>query len=1046
MYEKSSNMPNLPKMEAEILELWEKTEAFKKVVEKNQNSGKIWSFLDGPITANNPMGVHHAWGRSYKDMFQRYNAMMGCHQRYQNGYDCQGLWVEVEVEKELNFKSKTDIEEFGIENFVNKCKERVKKFSDIITNQSIRLGMWMHWDNSYFTMADINNYNIWLFLKKCHERGLIYKGKDVMPWCIDCGSSLSEHEIATEGYKDRQHPSLYIKVPLKNVDNTYIMIWTTTPWTLPSNVAAAVHPELDYLKIELNGEYLYIVKNRIDVVKDEHKVIEEIKGSELVGLEYHGPFAELPVQKGVNHKIIPWDEVSESDGTGIVHIAPGCGKEDFALSQEFDLPAIAPLDPFGTFLDGFDHLSGIHVKEINKPVYDSLRQKNYLFKIDTIVHRYPVCWRHGSDLVFRLVDEWFISMDKPRFEIMEVSKKINWIPKWGLDRELDWLKNMHDWMISKKRFWGLALPIFECKKCGHFDVIGGIDELKEKAIEGWEEFEGNSPHRPWIDKIKIKCGECGEKVSRIPDVGNPWLDAGIVPFSTMGYLENKEHWKRWYPADFITECFPGQFRNWFYSLLAMSTILENHEPFKTILGHALVKDEKGEEMHKSAGNAIEFNEAADKIGAEVMRYIFAIQNPLKNLNFGYKMAREVVKKLLSYWNIYSFYITYAEIDNFKYGDFDVPYEKRSELDKWILSKTQKLNQVAHTSFKNYSLEKLMKYFEHYIDDLSNWYLRRSRRRFWKSEFDDDKKAAFATLSEVIFTTMKIIAPILPFLTEKMYQNMIRNVIEDSPVTIHLQDFPAEIKSLIDDELEEKVDTAINVVNLGRSARNTANLKIRQPLSEIIIITQKENLKDHIKYMTAQILEELNIKKIDFDEDKSKYSSKILRLNFATAGKKFGKLLNAIKSKLENDDADIISKKCSANEPIIYNIENENVELLPEDIFIDTKPAEDFTVAENEDIFVAIKTKLSEQLLNEGIARDLVRHVQNFRKELDLDVADRIELFLKIDEKIENAVNANEKYIMGETLSTKIDMVEDFENIQNKEIKISGTKISIGIKK
>ncbi|MBU1626968.1 class I tRNA ligase family protein, partial [bacterium] len=566
MYEKSSKMPDLPKMELEILDFWKNSNTFQLLVEKNKNSEARWSFLDGPITANNPMGVHHAWGRSYKDMFQRYHAMLGQKQRFQNGFDCQGLWVEVEVEKELGFKSKTDIDDYGIENFVTKCRERVLKYSEIITNQSIRLGMWMHWDNSYFTMADINNFNIWLFLKKCHERGFIYKGMDVMPWCIDCGSSLSEHEIATEGYKERQHPSIYIKVPIKGMDNTYLMIWTTTPWTLPANVAAAVHSDFDYVKIKSEGEFLFIVKSRLNIIQKEYEIIETLKGEKLVGLKYEGPFAELPAQKGVDHKIIPWVEVSESDGTGVVHIAPGCGKEDFALGKEFNLPAIAPLDPFGTFIDGFDFLTGIHVNEINKPIYDSLRQKKYLYRIDSIVHRYPVCWRHGSDLVFRLVDEWFISMDEVRFEIMEVAKKIKWIPDWGLDRELDWLNNMHDWMISKKRYWGLALPIFECTKCGHFDVIGGIEELKEKAVEGWKEFEGHSPHRPWIDFIKVKCENCGDIVPRIKDVGNPWLDAGIVSFSTMGYLEDKEYWKQWYPADFITECFPGQFRNWFYSL------------------------------------------------------------------------------------------------------------------------------------------------------------------------------------------------------------------------------------------------------------------------------------------------------------------------------------------------------------------------------------------------------------------------------------------------------------------------------------------------
>ena len=623
-----------------MLSLWEKENTFNELRKKNSDESKRWSFLDGPITANNPMGVHHAWGRTLKDLFQRYKAMQGFHQRYQNGFDCQGLWVEVEVEKELGFKSKTDIEEYGIEKFVEKCKERVHKYSAIQTEQSKRLGYWMDWDNSYFTMSDENNYTIWQFLKKCNDRGLIYKGHDVLPWCTRCGAALSEHEIATEGYKELTHTSVFLRFPLRDKKHTSLLVWTTTPWTLTANTAAAVHPELNYVKIKEGDEYLILVENLLSVLKFDYEIIETFKGEKLEGLTYVAPYAHLPVQKDIQHRVVLWDEVSDSDGTGIVHIAPGCGQEDFQIGKEENLSVVAPIDQFGHYLKGFDWLAGKDVADISDEILEDLNHRGIRYKKAKITHRYPTCWRHGSELVFRLVDEWYISMDGVRDEIAEITKQINWIPKYGMARELDWLKNMHDWMISKKRYWGLALPIFECE-CGHFEVMGSKEELKERTIEGWEQFEGHSPHRPVIDNLKIECEKCEKKISRVKDVGNPWLDAGIVPYSTMHYMTNNEYWEKWFPAEFITECFPGQFRNWFYALLAMSTVMENKPPFQTLLGHALVKDQNGDDMHKSAGNAIWFDDAAEEFGVDVMRWMYTENNPTANLLFGSAHANEV---------------------------------------------------------------------------------------------------------------------------------------------------------------------------------------------------------------------------------------------------------------------------------------------------------------------------------------------------------------------------------------------------------------------
>ncbi|MEO0077100.1 MAG: class I tRNA ligase family protein, partial [candidate division WOR-3 bacterium] len=566
------------------------------------------------------------------------------------------------------------------------------------------------------------------------EHNWIYKGYDVMPWCPRCGTALSEHEIVTEGYKELTHPAVYLRFPIKGRTNEYLLVWTTTPWTLSSNVACAVHPDLFYVKVKQGNDIYYLIKSRLGVLKGSYEILDEFEGKRLLGLEYTGPYDELEAQKGVVHKVILWDEVSGEEGTGIVHIAPGCGKEDFELGKEYNLPAIAPLTEDGYFLEKFGFLTGTNVKDSAKLVFDDLSRKNMIYYIEDYTHRYPVCWRCDSEVVFRLVNEWFFRMDELRYQIMEVAKQVRWIPEFGLDRELDWLKNMQDWCISKKRYWGLALPIYDCE-CGKFEVIGGKEELKNRAVKGWDKFEGHSPHRPWIDEVKIACRYCGKEVSRILDVGNPWLDAGIVPYSTMHYLTDRNYWQQWFPADFITECFPGQFRNWFYAILAMSTVLENRPPFKTLLGHALVKDEHGEEMHKSKGNVIWFDEAAEKMGADIMRWIFTAHNPQENLNFGYTLSNEVKRKFLTLWNVYSFFITYARIDKPKLRTSNtfkgLDGLKLNKLDQWIISRLQWLIIQVRARLDDYDPAPVAKFITEFIDDLSGWYVRRNRRRFWK---------------------------------------------------------------------------------------------------------------------------------------------------------------------------------------------------------------------------------------------------------------------------------------------------------------------------
>src|SRR3989338_1363849 len=606
-------------VEKEILEFWERKKIFDKLRKKNKGN-KRWSFLDGPITANNPMGIHHAWGRTYKDLFQRFKAMKGFELRYQNGFDCQGLWVEREEEKALGLRNKDDIERFGILNFVNACKKRVEKYSKIQRDQSIRLGQWMDWENSYYTMSDENNLHNWHLLKEYYDKGMLYKGKDAVPWCWRCGTASSKHDIATEGYKEVTHAALFMQFPLKDKHSEYFLIFTTTPWTVPANVAIAVNENIKYVLVENQRTKYWLAESRLTELKGDYKIINKKNGKDLEGKGYIMPYASFEEQKKSPHKVVLWDMASGEEGTGIVHIAPGCGAEDFSLGKEKKLPCISPLDEAGIYKEGFEEFSLKKYSDVNKKVLEDLEQRRFIYKTMPYRHRYPHCWRCGEELVFRLVDEWYIKCtEEMRKKLIKSNKKVRWFPEYGKVRQEEWFKNMGDWLISRKRYWGLPLPIWECR-CGNVEVIENLKELRQKSIDKKKVDELPEIHRPWIDEIKIKCGKCGKEAERVKDVGDAWLDAGIVPFSTIGpYLTNKKEWKKWFPAEMISENIPGQSRGWFNALFWASVTITGDTPFKSLFGYETLKDEKGEEMHKSKGNTIWFDDAIEKEGADSIR-------------------------------------------------------------------------------------------------------------------------------------------------------------------------------------------------------------------------------------------------------------------------------------------------------------------------------------------------------------------------------------------------------------------------------------------
>jgi isoleucyl-tRNA synthetase len=1021
MFREVPSKVDFPALERDILRWWEESDAFRKLVEKNKGK-KRWSFIDGPITANNPMGVHHAWGRTYKDLYHRYKAMQGHELRYQNGFDGQGLWIEVEVERELGFTSKRDIESYGIAEFVNKCKERVRKFAGIQSQQSIRLGYWMDWDNSYQTMSDENNYTIWLFLKTCYERGWIYKGRDVLPWCPRCSTAISEHEIVTEGYQELTNPSVTVRFPLVDREGETLLVWTTTPWTLSSNVAAAAHPEVQYVKVRQDGEYVYLAREAVSMLEGPYEVVGELSGADMEGWIYRGPYDELPPQNGVEHRVILWDEVSETEGTGIVHIAPGCGKEDFELGKQHNLAAIAPLDEFGVFLPGFDWLTGLHVSESAEVIFEDLRKKGLLYRLEDYTHRYPVCWRCQSELVFRLVDEWYIRMDELRHWIMDVVRQIRWIPEFGQERELDWLRNMDDWMISKKRYWGLALPIYSCE-CGHFEVIGSEDELRERAVEGWEEFEGHSPHRPWVDAVKIRCPRCGKLASRIPDVGNPWLDAGIVALSTLNYRHDREYWEKWYPADFITECFPGQFRNWFYALLAESTAMEKSPPFMTVFGYALVKDERGEEMHKSSGNVIWFDDAAETMGVDVMRWMYCAHNPRVNLHFGYGPADEVRRRfLIPLWNIYSFFATYAGIDGWTppgVTGADAPEQPSNSLDRWILSRLQVVIREVTDRLEDFDAAPATRTIEAFVDDLSNWYVRRSRRRFWKSEQDEDKNLAYWTLYECLVSLVKLLAPFIPFMTEEMYQNLVRSVDPGAPESVHHCEFPKADEALVDEELMSDMELAIQISSLGRSARGAGGIKLRQPLSSAVVAGPFGTKEDPLGPLADLVLDELNVKELRFTGDASELITYVLKPDLRVLGPKYGAQLPQIRKAVAALDATESAGRLQAGESLMVTVNGTSIHLSPEEVAVALEPREGYRVSQEGDYLVAVDVTLTDELLQEGLARELVRRIQNLRKEADFRIEDKIGIYYEGDPELVRVMRDYVGYISQETLAQEM---------------------------
>lgn len=889
-----SGQIDFPALEKELLEFWYKEGIVEKYLHKNDSSSEKFSFLDGPKTANNPLGVHHAWGRTYKDLWQRFYNMKGYKQRFQNGYDEQGLWVEVEVEKNLGLKSKRDIENIvpgdkfaSLEKFINLCKERIGTYGDVITEQSKRLGQFMDWDNSYHTSSDQNNYMIWHFLKDTHQRGWLYKGHDSVPWCPRCGTAISQHEMQTEDYRELTHESIFFKLPLVDKKEEYLLVWTTTPWTIPANVAVAVNEEEEYILYPVDSQKVWVMAKTLtklvesNILPGGKQQTKSVQGKNMVGWPYLGPFDELErVKKSLGdfkHRVVAGDPqvlpVGSDEGTGLVHVAPGAGTEDFQLGKKLGLPVIEVIDESADYLEKLGEFSGKNAKKDPMVVISHLKiyqNGKFLLATQNYTHRYPACWRCKTELVWRVVDEWYIAVDKEdpktketfRQKMVKVAKGIVWQPKFVEKRELDWLKNLHDWLISKKRYWGLSLPIWECNSCGKFMVVGGYDELKEKAVEGWDKFEGHSPHRPWIDQIKIKCQDCGSVSTRVPDVGNPWLDAGIVPYSTVtpiagevpSYLKDRKYWGEWFPPDFAVEMYE-QTRLWFYAMIAMSSDLEEKPPVKRIFGHGRVVDEKGEEMHGSKGNAVSLDEAFERVGSDAMRWLYLSANPGVDLRFGFTLINEVKRRfILILWNSYKFFVDYALLADFTPGVMEMEEGNLTALDKWIVSRLNQLISGVSESLQKYDVMTASRVIEEFVvNDLSTWYIRRSRDRVGPAAEKQDEKIFLSSLYEILVAISKLLAPFMPFVSEEIYRNL------TGEVSVHLIDYPAANEKLLDERLMGDMNIVRKLAEVGHAQRKEAGIKLRQPLGKFTYY-----LSEKLELELEEILaDELNVKVTEY---------------------------------------------------------------------------------------------------------------------------------------------------------------------------------------
>ncbi|MBE5934798.1 MAG: isoleucine--tRNA ligase [Lachnospiraceae bacterium] len=1070
MYDKVSTNLNFVEREKKVLGFWNENKIFEKSID-SRKEGETFTFYDGPPTANGKPHIGHVLTRVIKDMIPRYKTMKGYKVLRKAGWDTHGLPVELEVEKKLGLDGKEQIEEYGLEPFIQECKESVWKYKGMWEDFSGTVGFWADMDDPYVTYHDSFIESEWWALKQIWDKGLLYKGHKIVPYCPRCGTPLSSHEVA-QGYKDVKEKSAIAKFRVADTTDEYILAWTTTPWTLPSNVALCVNPVEDYVKVKVQvndkndvvkegeedsavgTEYYYLAEALLSVIEGAYEIVERYKGKDLEYKQYiplfdyafnkaDGTIGETGDRTQVNGKkafyVVCDEYVTLTDGTGVVHIAPAFGEDDNKVGRKYDLPFVQLVDEKGEMKAEVTEFAGKFCKDADEGILRKLGADKLLFKALKFEHSYPFCWRCDTPLIYFARESWFIKMTAVKDDLIANNNTINWIPETiGKGRFGDWLNNVQDWGVSRNRYWGTPLNIWECE-CGHQHAIGSIEELKSMSDNCPDNIE---LHRPFIDAVTIKCPHCGKEMVRVPEVIDCWFDSGAMPFAQWHYpFENKEIFEENFPANFISEAV-DQTRGWFYSLLAISTLIFNKAPYKNVIVLGHVQDKDGQKMSKSKGNAVDPFDALERHGADAIRWYFYVNSaPWLPNKFHDDIVTEGQRKFMgTLWNTYAFYVLYANIDEFDPSKYTLDYDKLPVMDKWLLSKLNTAVKLVDENLDNYKIPETARVLQEFVDEMSNWYVRRSRERFWAKGMEQDKINAYMTLYTALVTICKAAAPMVPFLSEDIYRNLVCNIDKTAPESIHLCDFPAYDESMIDEELEKHMDEVLQVVVLGRACRNNANIKNRQPIGTMYVKAE-ETLSEFYQEI---IEEELNVKKVDFTDDVRAFTTYTFKPQLKTLGRRFGKDINAVREILNNIDGNDAMDSLNNTGVLTINVNGNDEELTKEDLLIEMTQKEGFVSADDRGITVVLDINLTEELIEEGFVREVISKIQTMRKDAGFEVMDKIIIYAEGNDKIEKIITNNGEFIKVEVLADDIVIGKTSGSI--KEWTLNGETVTLGVQK
>ena len=1046
MFKPVNSKLNVTSMEDSVLKFWKQREIFKKTLEQREG-GPEYVFYEGPPTANGKPGVHHVLARAFKDMFPRYKIMRGYHVSRRGGWDTHGLPVEIEVEKQLGFNSKHQIEEYGIDKFNELCRKSVFTYIQDWEKMTDRIAFWVDLQDAYVTYTNDYIESVWWILKNFWDKDLLFKGYKVVPYCPRCGTPLSDHEVA-QGYDDATDPSVFVRMPLVDKPDTSLLVWTTTPWTLPGNVAVVAHPDVEYVTVERdnNGvkEKLILAKALVEKVfgEEEVKVVDTFKGKKLNGMKYQPLYTFLPPDKPA-YFVVMGDYVTTEDGTGLVHTAPAFGHEDMETGKKYGLPVLMTVLPDGTFIPEVTPWRGVFVKDADPSIIADLQARGLLFKHEPYTHTYPFCWRCHTPLLYYARESWYIRTSAYRDRLVELNNTINWVPEHTKEGRFgNWLSNNIDWSLSRERYWGTPLPVWECENCDFRECVGSVKDLSEKAGRDLSELD---LHRPYVDNVHWACPDCGGQMTRVKDLIDVWFDSGSMPVAQWHYpFENKDKFESQFPADYICEAV-DQTRGWFYTLHAISTLLFDEVSFKNVLSLGHIQDGQGRKMSKSLGNIVQPWDVLNAHGADALRwYLFTATPPGVERRFSSDLVGEVIRSFtLTLWNVYSFFVTYANLDKPTVTTMPIA---TSDLDRWLLSELNVLVRDVTEAYEHYDVPNATRPIEAFVEKMSTWYLRRSRRRFWKSESDSDKQAAYSTLYTALVTISKLLAPAMPFLADELYQNLVRSVDGAAPESVHLAEWPKVLPEMIDESLNSDMNLVMKLVSLGHSARQKANRKVRQPLAEVAFSLGNANERKAVETYADLFTDELNVKQVRLLNTATEAVSHTVKPLPKQLGQKYGNKFPSIQKAILAMNSEDAARPLLEGKPLRVEANGETYDVLPDEVEVKALAKEGFAVAEEGPYVAALVTELTPELILEGQAREFVRRVQDLRKSSDLDVADRIDLFVEASAGLKSAIEAHTDYITAETLTSDLQFGSPPDDASVVEDAFDGETVRVGLVK